>query len=594
VALPFAVEDDEGQDCSGSQCSIRSLLPDALQEKAEGAPHLMEYLHLVPIKDVGVPQYFETISRKLSDLENKNLIYRVDDELFVHIYPDPADARDYYIAIEPAMLHDLQPLLERIEHHLLDYVEELSEAESDEEKEAVLMRAVDEACIVVDGNGNGSGKASPKKEGNGSADDAQRAQKRSLFGIFGGKSRSAGQLKVTEAQLSALKYLLVRDKLRMGHLEPVLRDQHIEDISCSGIGPLFIEHKIFKALKSNIAFETTTELDDFVLRMAERTGKPVTYRNPIVDATLPDGSRINIVFGSDVSKQGSNFTIRKFASTPLSIIDIIQSGGIDYTMAAYLSLMVSEGMNVFVSGETASGKTTLLNALAAFVSPDAKIVSIEDTPEFQAPHPNWIREVVRGSMSDGDSSVSMFNLLKAALRQRPNLIVVGEIRGEEGAVAFQAMQTGHAVMATFHASTVEKLIQRLTGNPINVPKAYVDNLNVAVIASAVRLPDGRTGRRILSVNELVGYDKATDSFSFVEVFRWNSHDDSFEFTGNMNSYLLENKVAPARGIAPQHKRLIYQELERRAALFQRLSEQGTNDFYELYRVLSQAQREGLI
>jgi flagellar protein FlaI len=263
-------------------------------------------------------------------------------------------------------------------------------------------------------------------------------------------------------------------------------------------------------------------------------------------------------------------------------------------MAAYLSLMVSEGMNVFVSGETASGKTTLLNALAAFVSPDAKIVSIEDTPEFQAPHPNWIREVVRGSMAEGDSSVSMFNLLKAALRQRPNLIVIGEIRGEEGAVAFQAMQTGHAVMATFHASTVEKLIQRLTGNPINVPKAYVDNLNVAVICSAVRLPDGRTGRRILSVNELVGYDKATDSFSFVEVFRWNSFDDSFEFTGNMNSYLLENKVAPARGIAPQHKRLIYQELERRAALFRRLAEQGTNDFYELYKVLSQAQRQGLI
>jgi flagellar protein FlaI len=602
VALPFAaIEGEEGQDCSGSQCSIRSLLPDALQEKAEGAPHLMEYLHLVPIKDVGVPQYFETINRGLSDIENRNLIYRVDDELYVHIYPDPADARDYYIAIEPAMLHDLQPLLERIEHHLLDYVEELSECESDEEKEVVLMRAVDEACVVVDGGGNG--KAAPKKEasrddtnGNGSAKDAERAQKRSLFGgLFGGKSKSgAGQLKVTEAQLTALKYLLVRDKLRMGALEPVLRDQHIEDISCSGVGPLFIEHKIFKALKSNIAFETTTELDDFVLRMAERTGKPVTYRNPISDATLPDGSRINIVFGSDVSKQGSNFTIRKFASTPLSIIDIILSGGIDYTMAAYLSLIVGEGMNVFVSGETASGKTTLLNALAAFVSPDAKIVSIEDTPEFQAPHPNWIREVVRGSMSDGDSSVSMFNLLKAALRQRPNLIVVGEIRGEEGAVAFQAMQTGHAVMATFHASTVEKLIQRLTGNPINVPKAYVDNLNVAVIASAVRLPNGKGGRRILSVNELVGYDKATDSFSFVEVFRWNSHDDSFEFTGNMNSYLLENKVAPARGLSPQNKRLIYQELERRAALFRRLAEQGTNDFYELYRVLSQAQREGLI
>jgi flagellar protein FlaI len=180
------------------------------------------------------------------------------------------------------------------------------------------------------------------------------------------------------------------------------------------------------------------------------------------------------------------------------------------------------------------------------------------------------------------------------LRQRPNLIVIGEIRGEEGAIAFQAMQTGHAVMATFHASTVEKLIQRMTGNPINVPKAYIDNLNVVVIASAVRLPDGKKGRRIISVNELVGYDKPTDSFAFVETFRWNSAEDVFEFTGNMNSYLLENQIAPKRGISAQNKRAIYQELERRAALFQRLGEQGTTDFYELYGVFSKAQREGLL
>ena len=221
-------------------------------------------------------------------------------------------------------------------------------------------------------------------------------------------------------------------------------------------------------------------------------------------------------------------------------------------------------------------------------------MSIEDTPELQVPHPNWIREVVRGSLSDDSSAVTMFSLLKAALRQRPNLIVVGEIRGEEGAIAFQAMQTGHQVMATFHASTVEKLIQRMTGNPINVPKAYIDNLNVVVICSAVRLPNGKSGRRILSVNELIGYDPVSDSFSFVEVFRWNSAEDVFEFTGNMNSYLLENKIAPKRGLSPQKKRLIYQELERRAALFQRLSEQGTANFYDLYAVFSKAQREGLI
>jgi flagellar protein FlaI len=278
----------------------------------------------------------------------------------------------------------------------------------------------------------------------------------------------------------------------------------------------------------------------------------------------------------------------------LSIVDIINGGGMDYPMAAYLSMMVSNGMNIFVSGETASGKTTILNALAAFVAPDAKIVSIEDTPEFQVPHPNWIREVVRGALSDGDTGVGMFDLLKAALRQRPNIIVIGEIRGEEGAIAFQAMQTGHAVMATFHASTVEKLIQRMTGSPILVPKAYIDNLNVVVICSSVRLPNGKPGRRILSISELVGYDSQSDSFAFVETFRWDSSKDIYEFTGNMNSYLMENQIAPKRGLDPKNKRAIYKELDRRAALFQRLTEQGISDFYELFKVFSKAQKEGLL
>ncbi len=580
MALPFEIDENaEGEDCRGSQCMVRNLLPDDLQEQAEAAPHLMEYLHMLPIKEVGVPDYYETLSRKLSDLDHRNLIYRVNDELFVHIFPDAQDARDYYISVEPAMVNDVQALLEAMETRLLDYVEELAQAETEEEKAEVLIRAVEENCVVI-----GNGHRRRPRGGNGSG----------FLGLFSKPGSSRRPIRLTAQQMAALKYVLVRDKLRMGVLEPVINDAHIEDISCSGLGPLFIEHKIFDGLKSNICFQRHEELDDFVLRLAERIGKPVTFRDPIVDATLPDGSRINIVYGSDISKQGSNFTIRKFASTPLSIIDIAEGGAMDYTMAAYLSLMVGQGMNLFVSGETASGKTTVLNALTCFVPTSAKIVSIEDTPELQVPHPNWIREVVRGSLSEGDSSVSMFSLLKAALRQRPNLIVIGEIRGEEGAIAFQAMQTGHAVMATFHASTVEKLIQRMTGNPINVPKAYIDNLNIVVIASAVRLPSGKPGRRLLSVNELVGYDPVSDAFSFVEVFRWNSSEDVFEFTGNMNSYLLENKVAPKLGISPRNKRAIYQELERRAALFKRLQEQGTTDFHELYAVFSKAQREGLL
>ncbi len=581
MALPFAEDRKEGESCEGSQCTVLSLLPDDLQEQAEAVPHLKDYLHLVPIKDVGVPEYHETLTRKAGDLEHQNLIYRVNEELFVHILANPDDARDHYIAIEPAMLQDMYSVLQAMEARLLDYVEDLSAAETDDEKAEVLLRAVDENCIVSENGSRSKGKAKAKKGGG-------------LFGRFSSSSGNGGPIHVTAAQLAALKYVLVRDKLRMGALEPLLQDPNIEDISCSGIGSLFIEHKIFKGLKSSISFPSHEQLDDFVLRMAERIGKPVTFRNPIVDATLLDGSRINIVYGSDVSKQGSNFTIRKFTSVPISLIELINFGAVDYTLAAYLSLMVGEGMNVFVSGETASGKTTLLNALAAFVPADSKIVSIEDTPEFMVPHPNWIREVVRGSLSEGDTAVDMFSLLKAALRQRPNLIVIGEIRGEEGAIAFQAMQTGHMVMATFHASTVEKLIQRMTGHPINVPKAYVDNLNLVVIASAVRLPSGKAGRRIISVSELVGYDKESDSFAFVETFRWNSATDVHEFTGNMNSYLLENQIASKRGLSSENKRLIYQELERRAALFQRLTEQGVTNFYDLYGVFSKAQREGLL
>jgi flagellar protein FlaI len=207
------------------------------------------------------------------------------------------------------------------------------------------------------------------------------------------------------------------------------------------------------------------------------------------------------------------------------------------------------------------------------------------------PHPNWTRELTReGVHGDG---VGMFDLLKAALRQRPNSILVGEIRGEEGATAFQAMQTGHQVMSTFHAATVEKLIQRITGNPISVPKAYMDNLNVVAIQSAVRLGNGQIVRRVLSINEIVGYDPASDSFSYIEVFRWNPIGDVFEFTGDRNSYLLESRVAPKMGIPAHKAREIYDELERRGNVLQRLQGTGVTNFYELFKFLARAQRDGL-
>ena len=531
-------------------------LPEELQEQSIAQDHLWEYLHSLPIEEIGVPDYHPRLSRNMMDLEYRNLIYPVGRGVFVHLYPDASDSRDYYMAIEPSLNPTLTAKMEQVDKHLINYVDDLKKATDGEERTEVLLQCLDRICPVNGGRGK------------------------------------SGTVPVTEKELQGLRYLMVRDKQGMGSIEPLISDPYIEDISCSGVGPLFVEHKIFGGLKAGINFSTNEELDRFVIMLSEKISRPVTVRDPIVDATLPDGSRVNIVYGGDVSKRGSNFTIRKFSTTPMSILDLIDVGTLSYEMAAYISLMVGEGMNTFVSGETASGKTTLLNAITGFINPNAKIVSIEDTPELQVPHPNWTREVVRGGTNSG-SSVTMFDLLRAALRQRPNEIIIGEIRGEEGAIAFQAMQTGHACMATFHAATVEKLIQRLTGNPINIPKTYVDNLNVVIIMSAVRLPDGRPGRRVLSINEIVEYDPESNSFGFIEVFRWDHAKDTFEFPGYMNTNLLEHVVAMKRGIPPQNSRQIYKEIEDRANILRRLHERGMTNFYELHNVLSQAYREGL-
>ena len=508
-----------------------SKFPEALRRAAEEKPYLKAYLQGLPIEDIGVPQYYPQLSRSLQSLAVRNLIYPIKQGLFVHIFPDTMGDRDYYIPITPELPVDLGHLLEEVDLRLLDWAEEIGRAEEGERAQ-VFLKCLDRLCTTRPGEND-------------------------------------GLIHVSPAQLEAIRYLTLRDKVGLGVLEPLILDPYIEDISCSGMGSIFVEHKVFQSTKTSIIFSSLDDLDEFVVWLGERIKRPVTLRTPIVDAVLPDGSRINIVYGRDIAKRGSNFTIRKFAEEPLSIVQLISFGTLTYTMAAYLWMVIEEGLNVFVCGETASGKTTLLNALTTFILPDAKVVSIEDTPELQVPQANWLREVVRDTGgNEKSSSVDMFALLKAALRQRPDRIMIGEIRGIEGNIAFQAMQTGHGVMATFHAASVQKLIQRLTGNPINVPKTYIDNLDVVVIQSAVRGPDGKTVRRVLSINEIVDYDASTDSFSFITTFRWRPDDDTFEFPGNKNSYVLEEKLAKKRNLPENRKREIYQELLKRArALF---------------------------
>ena len=575
MTFPFTPETaPEAHGGDPFSCSLYKMLPKQLQETLVQSVYVLEYLHTVPIGEVGLPEYYPEITGQLRDKSDLNLIYPVGGGLFVHIMDDPEGGRSFYISVEPKLSPELDEakLVRQIEKELLNHAAEFEGAETPEERGQVLERLLDEICR------------------------AQQPQKEGLIGylkkLFNRKTNNG--LALSERDLNVVKYIMVRDKLGMGILEPMIRDTNIEDISCSGLGCVFIEHKTFNSLRTAFGFTSHDELDEFVLRLSESIKKPVTFRNPIVDATLPDGSRINIVFGDDVSKRGSNFTIRKFTETPLSIMELIDFGSLDFTMAAYLSIVIGEGMNIFVSGETASGKTTLMNATTVFIEPDAKIVSIEDTPEVQVPHPNWIREVTRGSQGRDDSStVDMFDLLKAALRQRPNEIIIGEIRGEEGLIAFQAMQTGHSCMATFHAATVEKLIQRLTGSPINVPKTYVDNLSIVVIQSAVRLPGGKIGRRALSISEIISYDSSADAFSFAEIFRWNPLNDEFEFIGELNSYILEQKIAPKLGIPPHKKRDIYALVRRRARILEKLAQKGVKGYYEFYKVISKAQKDGI-
>ena len=577
IKLPFQLlegaaghEDDLSGD-NPYECGLFRMLPPSMQEACRMNVHLMEYLHFLPMEETGVPQYYPELSKKLGDLKRRNLLYPVSDNIIVHVLSGERGSRDFYIPVEPSMGVTLNGKMTAVEARLLDFVQNFAHVETKEEREQALVAALLEICKVTGGHDGPSGK----------------------FSLF--KKKVPGRVSVTPREFRAIKYLILRDKAGVGMLEPFLRDTYIEDISCSGLGSIFVEHKIFDSMESAIEFTTDKDLDEFVLRLSEQIRKPVTMRNPIVDAMLPDGSRINIVYGKEVSQRGSNFTIRRFTDTPMSIMQLIEFGTLNYHMAAYLSIVLEDGMNTFVAGETASGKTTLINAITTFVPPTAKVVTIEDTPEVHVPHGNWIREVAKPVKADeGSAGVSMMDLLKAALRQRPNLIIIGEIRGEEGAVAFQAMQTGHAVMATFHAASVEKLIQRLTGNPINVPKTYIDNLNVVVIQSAVKLANGKTARRAISISEIVGYDPPSNSFSIVEVFRWNPADDTFDFVGDKSSYLLEEKIAPKRGMAGSNKWAIYKLLEKRANVLRKLhKEKGITGYYELLRVIARAQAEGV-
>ena len=394
------------------------------------------------------------------------------------------------------------------------------------------------------------------------------------------------RIRLDAREQARVEYYLRRDFLGLGTIHPVMVDPRIEDISCDGAAePLFIFHREHESIPSNIRFRSDGELDAFVIRLAQRSGKAISISDPILDAALPDGSRLQATLGREVTQNGSTFTIRRFKPDPFTPLDLVRFGTMSLDLLTWFWLNVEGGQSLILSGGTASGKTTALNAVSQFIPPQAKVVSIEDTREVNLPHHNWIKAVTRsGSTSEGTGEIGMFDLLKASLRQRPEYILVGEVRGIEATVAFQAMATGHTVYSTMHADSARSVVYRLENDPINVPRLVLQALDIIAIQGQVRFK-GKRVRRIKEVVELVGMDPTTKEILTNTVFRWNATTDTFD--AGARSYLLDD-IAQERNWS---KERMQRELADRKAVLQWMLDQGYRDVRQITQVVQQYYRD---
>jgi flagellar protein FlaI len=339
-------------------------------------------------------------------------------------------------------------------------------------------------------------------------------------------------------------YYLERDFIGYGRVEVPMLDTEVEDISCDGVGiPLYIYHRRYGSIRSNLKFTTAQELDDYVIWLAQRSGKHISVANPILDATVPDGSRLQATLGMYVTKRGSSFTIRRFRDNPFTPVDLLKFKTMGPEMMAYLWIAIETGQSMMVCGGTASGKTTTLNATLLFIPPQMKIVSIEDTRELNLPHDNWVPSLTRAGYGaknqvtgKAPGEIDMFDLLAAALRQRPQYLMVGEVRGAEAFIVFQAMATGKTCYTTFHAESVSAMVHRMENPPISLPRSLVSALNLVLLQRQVKVGQKMT-RRVQSLTEIVGLDPETNELITNSVYSWNPADDTFLFSGH--SYVYE-------------------------------------------------------
>ena len=283
------------------------------------------------------------------------------------------------------------------------------------------------------------------------------------------------KINIKEESIEKILYFLLRDLLYYGKIDIMMKDVEVEDVSCDGINtPIYVWHRRYESLPTNVMFTSYDELNSFIVRLAYKAGKQISIANPIVEGTLPEGYRVHLSHG-EIARRGSAFTIRKFRKDPYTIIDLINFGTISSEAAAFMWLLIDLKKSTMIGGATAAGKTTLLNALAMLIRPEVKIVSIEEVAEIRLPHENWVPLIARPAVEKWVQDITLFELLKSALRMRPDYIIVGEIRGKEAYTFFQSIATGHAGICTIHAENVEYAIRRLESKPMNIPRLLILN-----------------------------------------------------------------------------------------------------------------------
>ena len=442
----------------------------------------------------------EEIGKDYEELDSYPII---EPYAYVKILFDKKNFKRIYYAIEPPLNEDEKKALKRI----LDILKRTFSIRADQlkDEEEVTKYLVEEVKKIV-----------------------------SNYKIKVGKKKIKGEV------LDKLLYYVKRDQIGYGPIDILMHDPNIEDISVDAPKtPVYIYHRRYENMETNIMWESEEELDSYIIRLAQRCGKHISVAEPLLDSTLMDGSRVVMKLGREISTRGSTFTIRKFREDPFTPLDLIKFGTMDTITMAWTWLAVQYGMNMLFVGGTASGKTTTLNALSLFIPWQMKIVSIEETRELNLPHPNWIPGVTRqGIGGEGGSTgvVDMFDLLKAALRERPEYIIVGEIRGEEAYVLFQAMATGHIAYSTVHADSVPSLIHRLENKPINIPRVLMPILDAVLIQIQTRI-GGKRVRRVKEIVEVIGLDPHSQELLTNQAFRWDHTTDTFHFSGK--SYVLD-------------------------------------------------------